>query len=137
MKNTFLILALLLGSAFSLQAQDNEAFKQDAIQLAEMGSKAAEASLDQVYKMIPEDKVADFKKELQPIMQNFYRKVGEKSMEYYTHEEVKDILKFYKSDIGQKYLEVQEEMTKVTMGAMAQELQMELMPVMQKYMAGN
>ena len=137
MKNTFLILALLLGSAFSLQAQDNNAFKQDAIQLAEMGSKAAEASLDQVYKMIPEDKVADFKKELQPIMQNFYRKVGEKSMEYYTHEEVKDILKFYKSDIGQKYLEVQEEMTKVTMGAMAQELQMELMPVMQKYMAGN
>ena len=137
MKNTFLILALLLGSAFSLQAQDNNAFKQDAIQLAEMGSKAAEASLDQVYKMIPEDKVADFKKELQPIMQNFYRKVGEKSMEYYTHEEVKDILKFYKSDIGQKYLEVQEEMTKVTMGAMAQELQMELMPVMQKYMGGN
>lgn len=137
MKNTFLILALLLGTAFSLQAQDNEAFKQDAIQLAEMGSKAAEASLDQVYQMIPDDKVADFKKELQPIMQDFYRKVGEKSMEYYTHEEVKDILKFYKSDIGQKYLEVQEEMTKVTMGAMAQELQMELMPVMQKYMAGN
>lgn len=137
MKNTLLILALLLGYAFSLQAQDKDAFKQDAIQLAEMGSKAAEASLNQVYKMIPEDKVEAFKKELEPIMQNFYRKVGEKSMEYYTHEEVKDILKFYKSDIGQRHLEVQEEMTKVTMGAMAQELQMELMPIMQKYMAGN
>lgn len=136
MKNTILTLALLLGSVFSLQAQDNAAFKQDAIQLAEMGSKAAEASLEQVYKMIPEDKVDDVKKELQPIMQNFYRKVGEKSMEYYTHEQVKEILEFFNSDIGQKHLEVQEEMTKVTMGSMAQELQTKLMPLVQKYMSG-
>ncbi|WP_019037315.1 DUF2059 domain-containing protein [Psychroflexus tropicus] len=137
MKKSILIIALLIGSTFTLQAQNNEAFKQDAIQLAKMGSKAAEASLDQVYKMIPEDKVGAFKKELEPIMQNFYRKLGEKSMEFYTHEQVKEILKFYNSDIGQKHLEAQEKLTKISVGTMAQELQMELMPVMQKYMTGN
>jgi len=137
MKKTILILALLVGTVFNLQAQENDAFKEDAIRLAEMGSKAAEVSLNQVYTMIPEDKVEDFKKELSPIMQNFYKKIGEKSMELYTHDQVKEILKFYDSEIGQKHLEVQEEMTKLTMGTMAQELQMELMPLMQKYMSGQ
>jgi hypothetical protein len=136
MKKTIFIIALLIGTAFSIQAQD-EAFKKDAIKLAELGSKSAEASLNQVYTMIPEDKVAEFKKELDPIMQEFYTKLGEKSMEYYTHDEVKEILKFYESEIGQKHLEVQEEMTTVAMGSMAQELQMKLMPLMQKYMGGQ
>jgi hypothetical protein len=136
MKKTILIIALLVGSVFSVQAQD-DAFKKDAIKLAEMGSKSAEASLNQVYTMIPEDKVEEFKKELNPIMQEFYQKLGEKSMEYYTHDQVKEILKFYESEIGQKHLEVQEEMTKITMGTMAQELQMKLMPLIQKYMGGQ
>jgi len=137
MKKTILIIALIIGSVFSIQAQEDEAFMKDAVKLAEMGSKAAEASLSQVYNMIPEDKVEDFKKELDPVMQEFYKKLGEKSMEFYTHEDVKEIIAFYESEIGQKHLEVQEEMTKLTMGTMAQELQMKLMPIMQKYMQGQ
>lgn len=137
MKKTILIIALFIAAGFSVQAQDNEAFRKDAVKLAEMGSKAAEASLNQVYTMIPEDKVEEFKKELDPVMQEFYNKLGEKSMELYTHDQVKEILKFYESEIGQKHLEVQEEMTKVAMGSMAQELQMKLMPIMQKYMGGQ
>jgi hypothetical protein len=137
MKKTILIIAILIGSVFSMQAQENEDFKKDAIKLAEMGSKGVEASLNQVYSMIPEDKVEDFKAELQPIMKEFYKKIGEKSMEFYTHEEVKDILEFYESEIGQKHLEVQEKMTKLSMGEMAQELQMKLMPLIQKYMQGQ
>lgn len=133
MKKTILVIALFVAASFSVQAQENEAFTKDAVKLAEMGSKSAEASLNQIYTMIPEDKVEDFKKELDPIMQEFYKKLGKKSMEYYTHEEVKEILKFYDSEIGQKHLEVQEEMTKAAMGSMAQELQMKLMPLIQKY----
>jgi len=135
MKKTILILALLIGATFGLQAQENEAFKRDAIRLAEAGSKAAEASFDQIYKMVPEDKLEDFKKELAPIMQEFYKKIGERSMEFYTHDQVKEILNFYDSKIGQKHLEVQEEMTKITTGEMAQELQIKLMPLIQKYMS--
>jgi hypothetical protein len=137
MKKTIMIIALILGTVFSIQAQEDEAFMKDAVKLAEMGSKSAEASLSQVYNMIPEDKLADFKKELDPVMQKFYKKLGEKSMEFYTHDEVKEIIEFYESEVGQKHLEVQEKMTKLSMGEMAQELQMKLMPLMQKYMQGQ
>lgn len=136
MKRTILTVALSLGLVFSIQAQDNEAFKKDAIKLAKMGSNAAEASMDQVYKMVPDEKLDKFKQELNPIMENFFNKLGEKSMEYYTHDEVKAILKFYESEIGKRYLKVQEEITKLSAGSMGQELQLELMPIMEKYLGG-
>lgn len=132
MKKTILLtVALCIGTFVSVQAQD-EAFKEDALKLTEMSSGAVEANMSQVYTMIPEDKVEDFKKELKPIMDDFYMKLAEKSMEFYTHDEIKELLNFYNSDIGQKNLEVQEKMTKETMG-MAQELNMKLMPLIQKY----
>ena len=137
MKKIILTLAIFLGFVLTIQAQENEAFRKDAIKLAKIGSKTAEASLDQVYTMIPEENIENFKKELQPIMQGFYQKLGEESMKYYTHEEVKDVLEFYETEIGQKHLEVQEQMTKAAMGSMAQEHQMKLMPIMQKYMKGQ
>jgi len=133
MKKTILVIALFIAASFNLQAQ-NDQFKKDAIKLVELNSKAVEASLGQVYTMIPEDKVEDFKKDLNPILKEFYLKLAEKSMEFYTHDQVKEILKFYESEIGQKHIEVQEEMTKASMGPMAQELQMKLMPLVQKYM---
>jgi hypothetical protein len=133
MKKTILVIALFIAANLSLQAQ-NEAFKKDAVKLVEMNQKTVEASLSQVYTMIPEDKVEAFKKELNPILKEFYVKLGEKSMEYYTHDEVKQILEFYESEVGQKHIDVQEEMTKASMGEMAQELQMKLMPLVQKYM---
>jgi len=135
MKKSILIIALCIATAFSVKAQD-EAFMKDAVKLSTINSGVVEASLSQVYTMIPEDKVEAFKKELNPIMQEFYKKLGEKSMEYYTHDEVKAILKFYESEVGQKHLKVQEKMTKESMGSMSQELQMKLMPLIQKYTQG-
>ena len=132
MKKTILLtVALCLGTFISVQAQD-EAFKGDALKLTKMSSGAIEANMSQVYTMIPEDNLEAFKKELKPVMEDFYVKLAEKSMEYYSHDEIKKLLDFYNSDIGQKNLEVQEKMTKETMG-MAQELNMKLMPLIQKY----
>ncbi|TKS57608.1 DUF2059 domain-containing protein [Mesohalobacter halotolerans] len=132
MKKTILLtVALCLGTFISVQAQD-EAFKEDALKLTKMSSGAVEANMSQVYTMIPEDNLEAFKKELKPVMEDFYVKLAEKSMEYYSHDEIKKLLDFYNSDIGQKNLEVQEKMTKETMG-MAQELNMKLMPLIQKY----
>ena len=130
-KSILITVALFIGMMFNVQAQD-EAFKEDALKLTKMSSGAVEANLSQVYTMIPEDKVEDFKKELQPILDDFYTKLAMKSMEYYTHEEVKELLEFYDSEIGKKSLEVQEKMTKESM-SMAQELSMKLMPLVQKY----
>lgn len=133
MKKTILLtVALVIGTFVSVQAQD-EAFVQDAFKLTKMSSSGSiEASMSQVYTMIPEDNVEAFKKELQPIMDDFYMKLAKKSTEYYTHEEVKELLNFYNSELGKKSLKVQEKMTKESMG-MAQELNMKIMPLIQKY----
>ncbi len=132
MKKTILFtMALFISLTFSMQAQD-EAFKEDAYKLTKLSSGAVEANLSQVYMMIPEDKVDDFKKELKPIMDDFYMKLAKKSMEYYTHDEIKELLEFYNTEIGKKSIEVQEKMTNEAMG-MAQELNMKLMPLVQKY----
>ncbi|WP_454244482.1 DUF2059 domain-containing protein [Psychroflexus sp. MBR-150] len=132
MKKTILLtLTLFLGTFIYAQDQD-EAFVQDAYKLTKLSSGAVEANMSQIYTMIPEDNVEAFKKELQPIMDDFYMKLAKKSTEYYTHDEVKELLNFYNSELGQKTLEVQEKMTKESMG-MAQELNMKLMPLIQKY----
>ena len=132
MKKTILLtIALFIGTLINVQAQD-EAFKEDALKLTKMSSSAMEANMGQIFTMIPEDKVEDFKKELKPIMNDFYEKLAVKSMDYYTHEEVKELLKFYNSDIGQKSLEVSTKMTKESM-SMGQELNGKLMPLIQKY----
>ena len=132
MKKTILLtIALFIGTLINVQAQD-EAFKEDALKLTKMSSNAVEASMGQVYTMIPEDKVEDFKKEFKPIMNDYYEKLAVKSMDYYTHEEVKELLKFYNSDIGQKLLDVSTKITKESM-IMAQELNGKLMPLIQKY----
>jgi len=134
MKKTIAItLLLFIGTIINVNAQD-EAFKADAIKLVKLSSDAAEVGLGQVYTMIPEAKLDAFKQELKPVMDRYYEKIAVKSMEHYTHEDVKALLKFYNSDLGKKYLKVQEEMAKAVMGPMAQELQRELMPIMQKYM---
>ena len=130
-KSILITVALFIGTMFSVQAQD-EAFKEDAYKLTKMSSSAVEASMGQIYTMIPEDKLDDFKKELKPIMDDYYMKIAEVSMKYYTHEEVKELLGFYNSKIGKKSIEVQSKLTKESMG-MAQELNVKLMPLIQKY----
>lgn len=132
MKKTILIIALLVGTTFSLQAQENEAFKKDALELIKKSEGMVDSMLDQLYTMIPEDKVEDFKKELNPIMQEYYEQAAEVSMKHYTHEEVKEILEFYNSKIGETMMEKQGEITKETM-ALSQGLQMKVMPLIQKY----
>ncbi len=132
MKKTILIIALLVGTTFSLQAQENEAFKKDALELIKKSEGMVDSMLDQLYTMIPEDKLEDFKKELNPIMQEYYEQAAEVSMKHYTHEEVKEILEFYNSKIGETMMEKQGEITKETM-ALSQGLQMKVMPLIQKY----
>ena len=133
MKKTIVITLLLIVGSFTATAQ-SDAFKADAVKLIKMSNGTVEASLGQLYTMIPEAKVEGFKKDLQPILNDYYEKLATKSMEYYTHDEVKQLLKFYNSELGKKSLIVSEKMTKESLGSMAQELQVQLTPLIQKYM---
>ncbi len=132
MKKTILIIALFIAANFNVQAQD-DAFKKDALKLIKMSEGVVDSMMGQLYTMIPEDKLEDFKKELKPIMDDYYMQAAEVSMKHYTHDEVKEILKFYESEIGQTMLEKQDEITKETM-MVSQNLQTKIMPLVQKYM---
>ena len=137
MKKTILMTMLLFFGAMTTISAQDDAYKADAVKLVKLSADAAEAGLAQVYTMIPEAKLDAFKKELEPVMNRYYEKIAVKSMEYYTHDDIKKLLKFYNSELGQKNLKVQEEMAKAAMGSMAQELQQDLMPIMQKYLSGQ
>jgi len=130
-KHILLTLILFMSTFIAVQAQD-EKFVQDAYKLTKLSSGVVEANMSQVYTMIPEDNLESFKNELKPIMDDFYMKLAKKSTEYYTHDEVKKLLDFYESEVGKKAIKVQEKLTKESM-TMAQELNMKLMPLIQKY----
>ena len=54
------------------------------------------------------------------------------SMDYYTHDEIKQLLEFYNSELGQKSLEAQAKIMEKAM-QMGQQLSTEMMPILQKY----
>lgn len=130
MKKVIFTLLVVLGSYNIASAQD--AYEQDALKLTKLSNDAVESSFGQIYAMIPAEKMDDFKKELKPLMDKFYLKMAKASMEFYTHEDIKQILEFYESEIGQKMLDAQAKLTVKSM-EMAQPLSMELMPLVQKY----
>lgn len=131
MKKLLLVLLICLFNYSVTLAQD-DTFKEDTIKLTKLSNDAVEASFGQLYGMIPAEKLEEFKKDLKPIMEIYYSKVAEISMEFYTHEDVKRLLEFYESELGQKLLENQTKLTAKTL-QMGQELSMEIMPLIQKY----
>lgn len=132
MRKLFVLIAILGMSQISLAQSENSEFKQDALKMIKLSNNAVEASFSQVYAMIPEEKLEDFKNEIQPIMDRYYEKMADISMEFYTHDEIKQLLEFYNSELGQKSLEAQAKITEKAM-QMGQQLSSEMMPILQKY----
>lgn len=132
MRKLFVLIAILGMSQISLAQSENSEFKQDALKMIKLSNNAVEASFSQVYAMIPEEKLEDFKNEIQPIMDRYYKKMADISMEFYTHDEIKQLLEFYNSELGQKSLEAQAKITEKAM-QMGQQLSSEMMPILQKY----
>jgi hypothetical protein len=132
MRKLFVMIAILGMSQISLAQSENSEFKQDALKMIKLSNNAVEASFSQVYAMIPEEKLEDFKNEIQPIMDRYYEKMADISMEFYTHDEIKQLLEFYNSELGQKSLEAQAKITEKAM-QMGQQLSSEMMPILQKY----
>ena len=132
MRKLFVLIAILGMCQISLAQSENSEFKQDALKMIKLSNNAVEASFSQVYAMIPEEKLEDFKNEIQPIMDRYYKKMADISMEFYTHDEIKQLLEFYNSELGQKSLEAQAKITEKAM-QMGQQLSSEMMPILQKY----
>ncbi|NJM80675.1 MAG: DUF2059 domain-containing protein [Flavobacterium sp.] len=132
MKKIIVTIVVVLLAQLGM-AQD--AFKQDVLKVLKASGSAAQMELakEQIIGNIPEEKRADFSKDFDASLPSLYDKMAKVYMETYTHEEVKQMLKFYDSPVGKKITEKASELTKNNMAA-AQEWGMELQGLMMKYM---
>lgn len=132
MKKLILTVAIILVSQFGM-AQD--AFKADVLKVLKASGSGAQMELakEQVIGSIPEEKRADFSRDFNASLPSLYDKMAKVFMETYTHDEVKQMIKFYDSPVGKKITEKASELTEKNMAA-AQEWGMELQGLMMKYM---
>lgn len=131
MKKILLTIALVFFAQLSF-AQD--AFKMDVLNLIQKSGAAGpmKSAKDQIMTAVPEDKKAVFSKEFDATLPSLYDKMAKVYMETYTHQDIKDMLKFYESPIGKKMAEKSGELATKSMAA-GQEWGMELQSVMMKY----
>lgn len=101
MKKVLLTLAIVLVTNLGM-AQD--AFKKDVLKFLEVTnvSKTYEKALDQIVQSIPAEKMAEFRKEFDASIAQLMDKTAELYMKKLTHDDVKNILKFYDSPTGKK-----------------------------------
>lgn len=133
MKKLVLSIAFVCVTQFGI-AQSQDAFKKDVIEMIKASGSAGQMSIakDQILTMISEDKQAEFTKEFNATLPSLYDKMATVFMKHYTHEEVKEIMKFYATPIGKKMSANSEKITKEAMEA-STEWAMSLQGLMMKY----
>lgn len=132
MKKLVLTVAFFLVAHFAI-AQD--AFKSDVLKVIQQSGAAGPMQMakEQIMQNIPLTKRADFSKEFDASLPALYDKLVKVYMEAYTHDEVKEMLKFYESPIGKKISSSAAEVYKKSTEA-GQEWGTDLQSVMMKYM---
>jgi len=132
---------LIVTAAFLLVANigiaQTQAFKDDVKRLinvsANMGSAQLEAGKKQILPMIPAEKHEAFSKEFDGLMAGYMADVEKFYLAEFTHEEVKQILKFHDSPVGKKVAQKTVVLSERMMSQM-QEMGMKVQEIMMKYM---
>ena len=132
MKNLIILIALCF--TLSLQAQDDSDFKNETIEFIKLtGSGAAfEGAIDQIGMMVSEENKAAYTKEARATLGGIYDKIAALYMEEFTHKEIKELIAFYKTDLGKKLAEKQLGLMQKAMMA-GQTWGMEVQAIAQKY----
>ncbi|MCU0349344.1 MAG: DUF2059 domain-containing protein [Flavobacterium sp.] len=132
MKKMILTFAFFVATNF-VMAQD--AFKADVVKAIEMSG--ANSSMDAVKKqvlgMIPESKQAEFLKEFDVVINSINEEQVKNFMEVYTHDDIKEMIKFYSTPTGKKIKEKAGVLAEKNM-AMQQTIGMQMQGILMKYM---
>lgn len=134
MKKIVLTFALVLAAQIGM-AQTNEAFKKDVLKVIEVTGSASQMKLakDQILKMIPKEKQAAFLIEFDASLPSLYDKIAKVYMEEYSHDDIKQILKFYETPVGKKMTQKAGVIAEKNMAA-SQEWGASLQGILMKYM---
>lgn len=111
LKNTrmkkLILVAFLALCSMSINAQDKqEQFKKDTKKLMVILIKPAfEPVIAQFLGMVADDKKEAFKKDVEATMPELYESMAKLYMDEFTHDEIKELLKFYATPVGKKMAE--------------------------------
>lgn len=134
MKKLVLSICFLAISAMGT-AQSSD-FKKDAREFVEVSGvdQTFLAQLEPVIQQIPAKKQAAFKKDIEALLPEYKDIMVDIMIKHYTHDEIKEILKFYNSPVGKKIQSKQNLIIKEGMEKGEQWGKESLMPIFMKYL---
>ncbi|MFB9055236.1 DUF2059 domain-containing protein [Mariniflexile ostreae] len=129
-----ILLVCLCLAMFSLQAQDQTAFKNETVEFLKLtGAGAAfESAIFQIGMMVPEANKEAFTKEANGTLAGLYDKMAGIYMAEFTQNEIKQLVSFYKTDLGEKLAEKQLSLMQTAM-AHGQAWGLEVQAIAQKH----
>lgn len=132
MKKVVLVFTLLF--AVVTQAQDNPEFEKETIEFIKLtGAGAAfESGINQLGMMVPAESKAAYLIEANKTLDPLYNKMAKLYMEEFTRDDIKELVKFYNTDLGKKLAEKQLGLTKKAM-SFGQSWGIEVQAIAQKY----
>jgi hypothetical protein len=134
MKKFLTLLALVTITHFGF-AQDSSAFKADIIRFLEISgaTEPIRGIGEQIKMMIPEDRHEEFTKDFESTLPSLFSKIADIYMAEFTHDEIKQILAFYDSDLGKKVASKTGELMEKASVA-GEQWGLDLQMIMSKYM---
>lgn len=102
MKKVLFAIAFMFVAQFAL-AQD-ATFKTDVSKLLTISGATTqfELAVGQIVKNVPAEKQAEFKKDLTESLKGLIDKIADVYMVEFTHDDVKQMIKYYETPIGKK-----------------------------------
>jgi hypothetical protein len=135
MKKLLFAVAFTFAAQLSIAQTADSAVKKDAVRLLELSGANAqyEVAINQIVKNVPAEKQAEFRKEIVASMKGLTEKVADIYVAEFTHDDIKNMIKYYESPVGKKAAS-----KTGVIAEKAQEIGMEwaqtLQPIVMKYM---
>ena len=129
-----LVSCLFLAVVSFSQAQENSDYKNETIEFLKTtgAGSAFENAITQIGTMVAETNKAAYIKEAQGTLEDLYSQLAELYMAEFTHEEIKELVVFYKTDLGKKLAEKQLGLTQKAI-SLGQAWGMKVQAIAQKY----
>lgn len=134
MKKFLIVCTFALAVSTQIQAQENTEFKTQTIEFIKLtGAGAAfENAIAQIGAMVSDANKEAYTKEANGTLEGLYNKMAELYMAEFTQDEIKELVGFYKTDLGKKLAEKQLGLTQKSM-MYGQTWGMEVQGIAQKY----
>ncbi|TBN00166.1 DUF2059 domain-containing protein [Hyunsoonleella flava] len=132
MKKILLVFALL--ATVTTHAQEDDTFKAETIEFLKLtgATKAFDDVIDQIGNMVSQENKEAYKKEANGTLGALYEEMADLYMTEFTRDEIQEIVKFYKSEIGKKLATKQVSLAQKGM-MMGQSWGMKVQGISQKY----